>query len=987
MASSLCENISNIAIGVMSDDEIRSMAVMEITNPKLNEAGSLYDPLLGADNSRIPCSTCGLLKECHGHFGYINLNVKVVNPLFIRTAVSILKCVCKTCYRILSLYEVLEINNYLRYKNKKRFSKLLEVLEKIKKCPHCKAPQPNVTFKKKDNSIIFEYTTNDSDEKRKLNCILSSDDIFTIFDGMTNDDVETLGFIPTMFHPRNLVMRALPVIPFCSRPRIIAGNNFGDDDLTIAYNDILKANIAIAKLEEEKTGRDKKEFQDKQSKLIASMSSRIATMFDNSKGKKNPNKRILRCFKKRLHGKDGLMRMYISGKRNDHTARTVIGAGPHLEVDEVGMPRVIAETFTFPEPVHLGNIKRLSNLIEEGKVNVVVRGKKRIHTKRSLVIPGTSILYGDIIVQPFSYKDGKMIPTEIEIDKGKVKIPKLFVFEDGSFCLPLGWERVLDSTRILKKGERLIRNERLVDAKYHQKQHFELMVGDIVERQLQNGDRVFLNRQPSLHEFSMQGLRVRIEEYLTFKLNLAITGGYNADFDGDEMVAHSPQSYNTKAEIDMATPEAISGQSSKPILSIIQDCLNGAYIMTTNSCIASPNGMVRTNVLTHYQFMDVSLAGKNLDGSPLYNKKKMYDITSVFRKMKCNKSLYGGHAMFSLILPSTLNYEVKNNLSQEEPIVKIHKGVLYAGVLDKNVLGKTHNSLIQIINKEYGRDAVYNFINNIHFIINAYLLYKGLTISLDDCLLESTEKRATIQSVIAECFVQAKAVEESTIHSGIREVRVSASLNKAKDSGLRIAKEAMKSSNNFLIPIRSGSKGDYFNIAQITGLLGQQNIGGERIRYTFSNGKRSLPHYPRKGAPKYLEYESHGFISHSFISGLTPEEAWFHAYSGREGITDTALMTGVSGYIQRRMVKMTEDITSQHDGTIRDISGSIYQMLYWGNGMDPQKTVKVDGEQFFCDARRMAEMLNTEYENEKLAKFIRIVRKVVMKLRVIRAFS
>ncbi len=540
-------------------------------------------------------------------------------------------------------------------------------------------------------------------------------------------------------------------------------------------------------------------------------------------------------------------------------------------------------------------------------------------------------------------------------------------------------------------------------------------------------------------------------------------------FDGDEMNIHVCQSYLTKAEVAMASPDPISAQASKPIICIVQDCLNGAYIMTSNDCGDSdshysifyeggdaispfspnvyppfstrnkenlfkqlqyhphiPSSYVynlknlldsdvrqikivksgnileayeykkltsdRTNVITKFQFMDLSLAGKNLDGSPLWNNKKMYDIASVFAKKKCKKSIYGGHALFSLILPRTLNYEMMNNANPIEPVVKIYHGVLYEGTLDKTILGAAHNSLIQVINKEYGKQQVYNFIDNVHFVVNSYLRYKGFSIGLADCLLSSSDGEQssldTIKSIIAGCFTQAKSVEDVTINAGIREVRVSAALNKAKDAGLKIAKENMRKDNNFLIPIRSGSKGDYFNIAQITGLLGQQNMGGERIKYVFNNCTRSLPHYPRGGMPKHIEYESRGFISNSFIGGLTPEEFYYHADTGREGVTDTAIKTAMSGYDQRRMVKLTEDITSQYDGTVRDRSGSVYQMLYWGNGLNPQHTVKTNTgrghEQFFCDVGRLASMLNAKYENNILQRFRDIVKSVRIKLRVVK---
>jgi DNA-directed RNA polymerase II subunit RPB1 len=190
-------------------------------------------------------------------------------------------------------------------------------------------------------------------------------------------------------------------------------------------------------------------------------------------------------------------------------------------------------------------------------------------------------------------------------------------------------------------------------------------------------------------------------------------------------------------------------------------------------------------------------------------------------------------------------------------------------------------------------------------------------------------------------------------------------LGKAKDIGLRIAKESLDPDNNFLSTVISGSKGDFFNIAQITGLLGQQNLKGQRVPLYLNNGKRSLPHYPFGKLSPEMEHESRGFIASSFIKGLNPREFYFHAMSGREGISDTAMGTATSGYMQRRIIKLTEDIKIQNDGTVRDITGHIYQMAYGDDGLDPTNTVKVNGNQEACDIGRLINKLNMECMESK----------------------
>ena len=138
------------------------------------------------------------------------------------------------------------------------------------------------------------------------------------------------------------------------------------------------------------------------------------------------------------------------------------------------------------------------------------------------------------------------------------------------------------------------------------------------------------------------------------------------------------------------------------------------------------------------------------------------------------------------------------------------------------------------------------------------------------------------------------------------EIYTNFSLGATRDLGLSIAKNSMDPNNNFISTVQSGAKGQFFNIAQITGLLGQQQVTGGRIPYVLSNNSRSLPHYPLN-IEQYSDdelYESRGFIRSCFAHGLNPKEYYLHSMTGREGITDTAMKTATSGYIQRRMIKV-----------------------------------------------------------------------------------
>ncbi|KAL9142182.1 hypothetical protein ABFS82_14G152000 [Erythranthe guttata] len=128
--------------------------------------------------------------------------------------------------------------------------------------------------------------------------------------------------------------------------------------------------------------------------------------------------------------------------------------------------------------------------------------------------------------------------------------------------------------------------------------------------------------------------------------------------------------------------------------------------------------------------------------------------------------------------------------------------------------------------------------------------------------------------------------------------------------------------------VTAGSKGSFINISQMTACVGQQNVEGKRIPFGFVD--RTLPHFTKDDYGP----ESRGFVENSYLRGLTPQEFFFHAMGGREGLIDTAVKTSETGYIQRRLVKAMEDIMVKYDGTVRNSLGDVIQFLYGEDGMD-----------------------------------------------------
>jgi DNA-directed RNA polymerase beta' subunit len=353
------------------------------------------------------------------------------------------------------------------------------------------------------------------------------------------------------------------------------------------------------------------------------------------------------------------------------------------------------------------------------------------------------------------------------------------------------------------------------------------------------------------------------------------------------MNIHAPQSYEAKAElIELSATKhnLISAQGSKANICIVQDALVGAYLMTKDD-----------KKLTKSQFFDLAMklykpTDKGDDYGGLYSPERIKEISKILKKYGKKSSPYTGRGLLSLLLPNDFIYERKTSIDT----LKIERGVIYEGTFEATSLGRSHNSIIQILNKEYGKDIAVDFVNNIQFAANNWLQYYGFSIGLQDCMITSLENTSKIEDAIEKCYIEAKGVEKTTKNDGIKEVRISAALNKAKDIGMRIAKNGMTKNNNLLSTVGAGSKGDFFNIAQITGILGQQNLKIGRVPKQLNNCSRTLPHYQFGDLSIKEEFESRGFIKNSFIHGLNPQEFFFHAMSGREGICDKLVSLTVS---------------------------------------------------------------------------------------------
>jgi len=489
-------DIEKLEYGVWSAEEIKNISICKIDNPKYVGSGTVYDDRMGYRNRmNSACPTCGFTKECWGHFGYIELAEPILHPMYFKEIASMLKCFCKECHHLIFEKEQIDtIFGFSKLKGIKKFKKILEKSKKNDICSRCKTPKPKIVYRPKDvdNPISMEHKQKKNGVLVKSVNVLTVDAIKKIFDDIPDEDVLLLGFDPDRIHPRNLVITCLLVIPPCARPPVITDGNICDDDLTQQYMEIVKSNNQLLKKDDDEVKSDRKD--EKRQKIIKTLNFRISTLFNNSKNRaRHPtDSRPYKGIKERLSGKDGRFRTNMMGKRVDQSSRTVIGADPTLKLNQVAIPYLVAQTHTKPETVTTYNIEWLTELVNTGKANFIFKPKvrdgvidsdapkTRINLQYGLYKRGTELLYEDIII-----KNPKL---ELKMDgKGNVVIPVKGTKD--ILCVQNGDEK-------LNKGDRVIRNGKLIEISLPEKRNIKLELGDVVERQLMKGDRVIFNRQP-----------------------------------------------------------------------------------------------------------------------------------------------------------------------------------------------------------------------------------------------------------------------------------------------------------------------------------------------------------------------------------------------------------------------------------------------------------------------------------------------------------
>ncbi len=841
LAQHISKQVSSIVFSVISPQLIKKMSSVKIVTPELYDRegypvdGGLMDVRLGVIDPGLRCKTCGgKLKECNGHFGYIELARPVVHVKFVPVIATVLRCSCKECGHVLIPKEKLDaakttLDTVERDEGiearRKAIKALVGKIKSVGKCPWCKAKQGSITLEKP--------TTFLEDEKR-----ISPVSVRARLEKVPDAHLPLFGLNPTTARPEWMILTVLAIPPVTMRPSItLETGERSEDDLTHKMSDIVRINQRL--FENINAGAPEIIIDD----LWDLLQYHITTFFDNSIPQVPPARHRsgppLKTLAERIKSKEGRIRHNLAGKRTNFCARTVVSPDPFLRINEVGIPMVIATKLTVPEMVTPWNIAHLKKFVENGASKY----------------PGCNY-----VVRP----DGRR-------------------------------KKLTDDTK-----------EAVLE---------ELQPGYLVERHLMDGDIVLFNRQPSLHRMSMMCHKARVLPDKTFRINPTVCAPYNADFDGDEMNLHVPQTEEAKAEAELlmdVKTQIVSPRYGLSIIGCLQDSITGIYLLTQE-------GFMLQREKAASLLMNIGV----LDLSRLPQKK-----------------FVSGREVFSVLLPEDFEFI---GASKTNAPVRISKGSLAEGVIDEaNLGGEGAGLMLRALHYSYGPDIATEILFKIFTLGNEFLQIRGFSTGLSDADLPEEAL-----SNISETLKSAEEEVENLIkifHEGKLEVfpgrtagetlelKILEVLNRSRNKCGAIVKEFADPTKNILIMSASGARGNILNLSMMTACVGQQALRGKRIEKGYLG--RTLSCFKTGD----LTPAARGFIRENFKTGLNPKEFFFGAIVGRDSLMDTALRTPKSGYLYRRLANALQDLKVEYDRSVRDATGRVIQFSYGEDGIDVSKS-------------------------------------------------
>ncbi len=815
------ENIKSIQFSLFSQEEIRRGAVCDILTPETYDGNvpknnGLFDQSMGTIDAAIICSTDDKNSTlCPGYFGKVDLALPVFHHHFITDIEKVLKCICFRCSNL--LIDKTDPNVLKELEGKKasgRFTTILAMAVKNKVCAFnggCMVQQPTkytrlnaTTIKEKDNIVKIEAEFAQNSLK----------------DGDKKGPMKQI-FTPLICYKifKRMKEEDIEFLGFSakySRPESMIITTLAVPPPAVRPSVRMSDN------------------QRSEDDLTHSLSNIIKI--------NNTMKQILKEGNaKKVHQYQGMLQYYVS---------------TYMDNEIPGVAQSAQRTNYRP-------LKSITQRLKgkEGRIRNNIMGKRVDYTARTVISVDPCIDI-DEFGMPQKIAMNLTFP-EIVTKYNKARLQKMV--RNGPSVYPGAKSITKNSTMC-----RGVASPCTITLKYSDlnKEADELQIGDIVRRHLMDGDVGLVNRQPTLHKMSMMGHRIRILPGSTFRLNIMSVSPYNADFDGDEMNCHLPQSIQTLEElkqITMVPTQIISPGTSKPCMKIMVDTLIGAYLLTQPDM-----------KLNRQEFQNLLTFSKYYNG-------KLPEPAG----MEGEEPYWLGRQIVSMILPDVSLPYLKD--------AKIIRGEMVSGFLSEDALGTKPTALIQQIYNVYGKDQMTRFMNDMEKLVTRWLMTNSFSIGFGDAVIKKSDREEInkiIQKEIQSAYdIIIKAQEgvyaldlDDSLRADKLEADMNGALSEVSEKVKKYIGNIIGKKNGFKEAIDSGStKGNMGHIMNITALVGRFDIWGKRIPNEFTH--RTLPHYAKYD----LSPEAKGFSKDSLILGMNPADCFFGAMNGRNGKIDTAI--------------------------------------------------------------------------------------------------
>ncbi|TDH69964.1 hypothetical protein CCR75_006384 [Bremia lactucae] len=921
--------ISHLNFGLLSDVDMMRMSELRVQSKDLfkvqtrePQVGGVLDKRLGVSNKKDTCTTCQLnLADCVGHFGYIPLELPVFHIGYFKAITEILQTICKTCSRVLLPPTERELflkrmrdpkADVLRLVGLRK--KIMTLCKKTVKCPHCSGI--NGTVRK-----VTSTTLKLVHEKFRAK---ATHDLRNVFVAQfaeaqaTNSELGThLGKAQEDLSPLT-VQQLFQAIP--------------DQDCELLWVDA-------------DGGRPEKLILN--AVLVPPVCIRPSVAMDGGSGSNEDDITI------KLQEIVQVNFALQAALQKGASLKMVMEDWDFLQIQVAQL--INGDTPGLVKPLGVktttrGLCQRLKG--KQGRFRGNLSGKRVDFSGRTVISPDPNLRIDQVgvpehVAKTMTYPEKVTRYNREKLRQCIINGPNV---HPGANVIRIEGHQF---TKNLLYGDRALLAE-------------EIKIGDVVERHMEDGDIVLFNRQPSLHKMSIMSHRVKVMPWRTFRFNECVCSPYNADFDGDEMNMHLPQTEEARTEaITLMGVEEnlITPRNGEPLVAATQDFLTASYLLTQ----------------------------KNI----FFNREQFCQVLSIMSDANehielprpaivCPVRLWTGKQVISLLVKPNQdttvlvnlelkerNYTDRKYLCWKDGYVCFRNSELICGNLGKKTLGDgSKQGLFYVLIRDHGSHEAARCMNRLAKLCARWLgNFKGFSIGIDD-VTPSTELAAEKEKLLQAGYAAAnKSIEayrrgKLSLKAGCNAIQsleseLNGLLGKLRETAGAECMRTLPFHNNPRIMAECGSKGSALNISQMMACVGQQSVSGKRVPEGFVN--RTLPHF----LPHALHASAKGFVANSFYSGLTATEFFFHTMGGREGLVDTAVKTAETGYMARRLMKALEDLSCQYDNTVRNSEGSVVQFTYGDDGLNP---AYMEGDDRPVDFHRLLEHIrNTLPDRESPA--------------------